>query len=107
MEGQLGALGLILNTITLWNTIYLDHAFGQLRTTGYPVLDADVARLSPYMRRHINFHGHYSFAPTRLAGERRALRDPDATRRGLTRPRSRPATPQGTGYSLRGRDESG
>jgi hypothetical protein len=26
------------------------------------VLDADVARLSPYMRRHINFHGHYSFA---------------------------------------------
>jgi hypothetical protein len=29
------------------------------------------------------------------------------TRRGLTRPRSRPATPQGTGYSLRGRDESG
>jgi hypothetical protein len=78
MEGQLGALGLILNTITLWNTIYLDHAIGQLRTTGYPVLDADVARLSPYMRRHINFHGHYSFAPTNLAGERRALRDPDA-----------------------------
>jgi hypothetical protein len=25
-----------------------------------------------------NFHGHYSFAPTNLAGERRALRDPDA-----------------------------
>lgn len=47
MEGQLGALGVILNTITLWNTIYLDHAIGQLRTTGYPVLDADVARLSP------------------------------------------------------------
>jgi hypothetical protein len=44
MEGQLGALGLILNTITLWNTIYLDHAFGQLRRTGYSVLDADVAR---------------------------------------------------------------
>ncbi len=28
------------------------------------------------MRRHINFHGHYSFAPTNLAGERRALCDP-------------------------------
>jgi hypothetical protein len=39
---------------------------------------ADVARLSPYMRRHINFHGHYSFAPTELGGARRALHDPDA-----------------------------
>jgi len=43
-----------------------------------PLLDADVARLSPYMRRHINFHGHYSFAPADLGGSRRALRDPDA-----------------------------
>jgi hypothetical protein len=48
------------------------------RAAGYPVLDADIARLSPYMRRHINFHGHYSFAPTDLGGARRALRDPDA-----------------------------
>lgn len=78
MEDQLGALGLILNTITLWNTVYLDHAIDELRATGYPVLNADVARLSPYMRRHINFHGHYSFAPTDLRGARRALRDPDA-----------------------------
>jgi TnpA family transposase len=78
MEDQLGALGLILNTITLWNTVYLDHALDQLRADGYPVLDADVARLSPYMRRHINFHGHYSFAPAALGGARRALRDPDA-----------------------------
>jgi hypothetical protein len=30
------------------------------------------------MRRHINFHGHYSFAATNLGGARRALRDPDA-----------------------------
>jgi hypothetical protein len=78
MEDQLGALGPILNTITLWNTVYLDHALDQLRADGYPVLDADVARLSPYMRRHINFHGHYSFAPAALGGARRALRDPDA-----------------------------
>jgi hypothetical protein len=26
MEDQFGALGLILNTITPWNTVYLDHA---------------------------------------------------------------------------------
>jgi TnpA family transposase len=77
MEDQLGALGLILNTITRWNTVYLDHALDEMRATGYPVLDADVARPSPYMRRHINFHGHYSFASTDLGGARRALRDPD------------------------------
>jgi hypothetical protein len=59
-------------------TIYLDHALDQLRADGYPVLDADVARLSPYMRRHINFHGRYSFALTNLGGTRQVLRDPDA-----------------------------
>ena len=42
------------------------------------MLDADVARLSPYMRRHINFDGRYSFSPTDLGSARRALRDPDA-----------------------------
>ena len=78
MEDQLGAFGLILNTVTLWNTVYLDHALQQLPADGYPVLDADVARLSPYMRRHIKFHGHYSFALPDLRGARRALRDPDA-----------------------------
>jgi TnpA family transposase len=78
MEDQLGALGLVLNAITLWNTVYLDHAIDQLRAAGYPVLDADLERLSPYMRRHINFHGHYFFARPDLRGNRRALRDPDA-----------------------------
>ena len=42
-------------------TVYLDHAVSELRAAGYPVLDADLERLSPYMRRHINFHGHYFF----------------------------------------------
>ena len=78
MEGQLGALGVILNTITLWNTIYLDHTISQLRAAGYPVLDTDIERLSPYMRRHINFHGHYFFTRPGLGDSRRALRDPDA-----------------------------
>lgn len=30
---SLGALGMILNTITLWNTVYLDHALEQLRAS--------------------------------------------------------------------------
>jgi len=78
MEDQLGALGLVLNAITLWNTVYLDRALDELRAAGYPVLDADVERLSPYMRRHINFHGHYFFALPDLGGTHRALRDPDS-----------------------------
>ena len=78
MEDQLGALGLVLNAITLWNTVYLDHAINELRRAGYPLLDADLERLSPYMRRHINFHGHYFFTRPDLRGGHRALRDPDA-----------------------------
>jgi len=44
MEDQLGALGLVLNAITLWNTMYLDRAINELRGAGYPVLDVDLER---------------------------------------------------------------
>ncbi|GAA0451525.1 transposase [Actinoplanes capillaceus] len=76
-EDQLGALGLVLNCVTLWNTVYLDRALTELRAQGYPVLEEDVARLSAYTRRHINVHGHYSFRLPDLAGAWRSLRDPD------------------------------
>ena len=78
MEDQLGALGLVLNAITLWNTDYLDAAITALRADGYPVRDEDIARLSLYVRRHLNVDGHYSFQLPELAGARRALRDPDS-----------------------------
>ena len=78
MEDQLGALGLVLNCITLWNTFYLDLTLRRLRADGYPVRDEDPARLSPYMRRHINVHGHHSFHPPDLGSAPRPLRDPDA-----------------------------
>ncbi len=76
-EDQLGALGLVLNCVTLWTTVYLDAALTRLRADGYPVLDEDVVRLSAYMRKHINVDGHYSFQLPALGG-RRPLRDPDA-----------------------------
>jgi Tn3 transposase DDE domain len=76
MEEQLGALGLVLNCVTLWNTAYMDAALTQLRTTGYPVLDDDVARLSPFLRNHINVHGTYTFTLPELAGGMRTLRAP-------------------------------
>lgn len=69
----------MLNCVTLWNTVYLDRALTELRQQGYPVLDDDVARLSAYVRRHINVHGHYSFRLPVLGGAWRDLRDPDHT----------------------------
>ena len=56
-EDQLGALGLVLNVIVLWNTIYMDAALTQLRAEGYSVRDEDVARLSPLIHEHINMLG--------------------------------------------------
>jgi hypothetical protein len=78
MEDQLGVLGLVLNCVTLWNTQNLDHALEALRGQGYPMLDADAARLSAYQHKHINMRGHYSFALPDLSGAGRPLRDPDA-----------------------------
>jgi TnpA family transposase len=53
LENQLGALGLVLNCVTLWTTVYLDAAVRQLRAQGYPVLEEDMARLSPFVNRHL------------------------------------------------------
>jgi TnpA family transposase len=77
MEDQLGALGLVLNCVTTWNTVYTDRALTQLRADGHPVADADVARLSAYQRRHINVQGHYPVVLPDLGGTYRTLRDPD------------------------------
>ncbi len=78
-EGQLGALGLVVNVIVLWNTIYMDAALNRLRAEGYDVRDEDVARLSPLGFEHINMLGRYAFTlPEPVArGELRPLRDPN------------------------------
>lgn len=77
-EDQLGALGLVLNCVTLWNTFYIDQALARLREAGYPLAEEDVARLSPFGRRHINVIGTYTFAlPDLGPGGVRELRNPD------------------------------
>ena len=50
----------------------------QLRHEGWSIEDADVARLSPLIWRHINCLGRYSFhLPEAVAlGDLRPLRDP-------------------------------
>jgi hypothetical protein len=77
-EDQLGALGLVVNIIVLWNTLYIDAALEQLQAAGYPVQSEDVARLSPLVFEHINLLGRYAFAvpDSVLRGELRHLRNP-------------------------------
>jgi TnpA family transposase len=76
-EDQLGALGLVVNAIVLWNTYYMEAALQRLRAEGMPVASADVARLSPLVHHHINFQGRYAFALSEAVarGKLRPLRD--------------------------------
>ena len=77
-EDQLGALGLVVNAIVLWNTLYMEAALNQLRTAGFEVKAEDVARLSPLLYKPINFQGRYSCALSEAVaqGGLRPLRDP-------------------------------
>lgn len=74
-EDQLSALGLVVNMIVLWNTLYTDAVLNQFRLEGYPVRPEDEARLSPFGHEHINMLGRYSFSvPESVArGELRPL----------------------------------
>jgi TnpA family transposase len=79
-EDQLGSLGLVVNIVVLWNTIYMDAALDRLRAEGCEVRPEDVARLSPLGHGHVNMLGRYTFTlPDSVArGELRPLRDPHA-----------------------------
>lgn len=74
-EDQLSALGLVVNMIVLWNTLYMDAVLTQLRREGYPVRPEDEIRLSPFGHEHISMLGRYSFSvPESVArGELRPL----------------------------------
>lgn len=76
-EDQLGAIGLVLNAVVLWNTRYTDAAVAALRSSGYPAAGEDAARLSPLADAHINMLGRYAFTPPPGTGLR-PLRDPRA-----------------------------
>lgn len=78
MEDQIGALGLVLNALVLFNTRYMDAAVAQLRADGFDVRDEDIARLSPFVRHHVNMLGRYSFQLPDLPGGPRPLRDKNA-----------------------------
>jgi TnpA family transposase len=85
-EDQLGALGLIVNALVLWNTRYMDAAVTHLKAAGMEIKKDDLERLSPLGNKHFNVLGRYHFSTTDavLRGELRPLRDPeDRTEYGL------------------------
>jgi len=61
-EEQLGALGLVVNAMVLWNTLYMDRAMEEMRGRGMKIAPEDVERLSPLGYDHINLLGRYTFS---------------------------------------------
>ncbi|GAB2796427.1 TnpA family transposase [Hymenobacter luteus] len=76
MEDQLGALGLVVNAVVLWNTRYLQQALEHWQETEGELNPEDVGRLSPLLHEHINMLGRYDFTlPDSIAaGQLRPLR---------------------------------
>ncbi len=68
----------MLNIVILWNTVYLQQIIAEMCAEGHHVRDEDIARLSPLMFAHINFHVRYSFALAAevQSGQLRATRKP-------------------------------
>ena len=77
-KDQLGALGLVVNMIVLWNTLYINAALEQLAHEGYK---RDIRRCSSSFAlvfEHINLLGRYAFSVPEAVtrGELRPLRNP-------------------------------
>ena len=58
-ENQLDSLGIMINIIVLWQTVYIQAALDHLAANGYPLDPADVARLTPLGHPTINLQGRY------------------------------------------------
>ena len=94
MEDQLGALGLALNAVVFWNTLYIDAALRELEAGGLAVPPEIRSRLSPLVHEHINLHGRYPIVrsglgirygrcATRTGKANRAEHQMSAGRRGI------------------------
>jgi len=60
-EDQLGALGMVVNAIALWNTLYLGEVVAALQRAAQPVDPGDLAQVSPLLHAHILMTGRYRF----------------------------------------------
>jgi TnpA family transposase len=78
MEDQLGTLGLALNAVIWWNSLYIDAAVARLRADGFPATEEMCARLSPICYDHINFLGRYAFTSADVESGLRPFHEPAA-----------------------------
>ncbi len=60
-------LSLLSNAVLVWNTVHIDRIVAQLRAAGNIILDEDLARVSPLLRKHITPNGSYFQSPRRMA----------------------------------------
>ncbi|MCP3996292.1 MAG: transposase [bacterium] len=72
-EDQPSALSLVVNTITLWNTVYTQAALDHLRQTRHEI-NPDIERLTPLGRDHINLRGRYNITTNNRNGQLPPLR---------------------------------
>jgi len=59
-------LAVLHNAVVAWNTAQLTHLVTRARAEGTAIADADLARLSPLGRAHINPFGRYHFDLARM-----------------------------------------
>lgn len=55
-------LSLICNAVLVWNTLQIQRIVEGVRASGYPVKDADLARVSPLLRAHVIPNGTYDLS---------------------------------------------
>ena len=56
-------LSLLSNAVLVWNTVQIGRLAQQLRVTGHPVRDEDLARVSPLLHAHVTPNGSYFQTP--------------------------------------------
>jgi TnpA family transposase len=75
-ENQLDTLGIMINIIVLWQTVYTQAALNHLAANGHHPDPADVARLSPLGHPTINLNGRYQTTTRPPTNGLRPLRIP-------------------------------
>ena len=72
-KGQTGqrqaalALNILINAICIWNTVYLERAYDELKK--FKTIDESLlSHISPLKWKHIAFHGEFKFDPTTALG---------------------------------------
>ncbi|MGC9221811.1 MAG: Tn3 family transposase [Solirubrobacteraceae bacterium] len=54
-------LAVVVNAITVWNTVYTGLALDQLKASGELISSSEIEHISPLAHQHIHLYGHYPF----------------------------------------------